>query len=297
MIIAAARRDTVMVDFFTALTDPNLPFFRYALVTGLLSAIPFGIIGTFVVVRRISYIAGAISHCILGGIGAGLYIQYGLGISWFGPLHGAIIVALLAAVILAMVSQFGNEREDSVIGALWAAGMAAGLLFIAKTPGYIDPMSYLFGNILLITRNDIYYVIGLDILVLSVVGIFYNKFLALCFDEEFAGLRGIKTHWFYLLLLCLTALTIVLLVRVVGIVMVIALLTLPAAIAGQFAATIRQMMVCATLLCSFFIGTGLSASYSLDLPSGPVIIIIAAIFYLLTVVSTKGVKNLIRKAG
>lgn len=296
MITAAARRDTAMIDFVTALTDPNLPFFRYALVTGILSAIPFGIIGTFVVVRRISYIAGAISHCILGGIGAGLYAQYGLGINWFGPLHGAIIVALLAAVILAMVSRFGGEREDSVIGALWAAGMAAGLIFIARTPGYIDPMSYLFGNILLITKNDIYYVIGLDILVLTLVATFYNKFLALCFDEEFASLRGIKTHWFYLLLLCLTALTIVLLVRVVGIVMVIALLTLPAAIAGNFAATIRQMMAYATLLCALFIATGLSASYSMDLPSGPVIIIIAAMVYLLTVIGSKLIRKLIRKA-
>lgn len=281
-----------MVDFITALTDPNLPFFRYALITGLLSSIPFGIIGTFVVVRRISYIAGAISHCILGGIGAGLYIQHAMGISWFGPLHGAIIVALLAAVTLAMVSIFASQREDSVIGALWAAGMAIGLLFIAKTPGYIDPMSYLFGNILLITKNDIYFVLGLDVLVVTLVYLFYNKFLAICFDEEFAGLRGIRTHWFYLLLLCLTALTIVLLVRVVGIVMVIALLTLPAAISGNFAKNIFQMMLTAVILCAMFIGTGLSASYSLDLPSGPVIIVLAATVYLAVVIGSRVRKKL-----
>ena len=238
-----------MVEFWTALGDPDLPFLRFAVISGLLSAIPFGIIGTYVVVRRISYIAGAISHCLLGGVGLGLYLQNARGVDWFGPLQGAILVALLAAVILAGVGYFAKQREDSVIGALWSAGMAIGLLFIAKTPGYTDPMSYLFGNILLITRNDIFYVVGLDVLVLGVVGIFYNKFLAICFDDEFAGLRGIRTHWLYLLLLCLTALTIVLLVRIVGIVMVIALLTLPAAIAGTFAASIRQMMLLATLLC------------------------------------------------
>lgn len=282
-----------MAEFFAALTDPDMPFLLYAMIAGVLSSIPFGIIGTYVVVRRISYIAGAISHCILGGIGVGLYLQNGLGVSWFGPLHGAIVVALLAAVILSLVSMFGGQREDSVIGALWAAGMGIGLLFLAKTPGYTDPMSYLFGNILLISRSDIFFVLALDILVLSVVAVFYNVFLAVCFDDEFAGLRGVSTHWFYLLLLCLTALTIVLLVRIVGIVMVIALLTLPAAIAGNFAANVRQMMILATLFCSLFIIFGLAASYSLDLPSGPVIIVIAAAGYLMVAVGGKlsGLRN------
>ncbi len=276
-----------MTEFFAALVDPNLPFFRYAVLTGIFAAIPFGMIGTYVVVRRISYIAGAISHCILGGIGAGLYMQNALGITWFGPLQGAVVVALLASVILAMVSLYARQREDSVIGALWAAGMAIGLLFIARTPGYTDPMSYLFGNILLITRADLFFVIGLDVLVIGVIGFFYNTFLALCFDEEYAQLRGIRTHWLYLLLLCLVALTIVLLVRVVGIVMVIALLTLPAAIAGNFARNILQMMLLATLFCTIFILTGLGASYSLDLPSGPVIIMVAAATYLITIIGMK----------
>lgn len=276
-----------MVEFIAALMSPDLPFVRYAVITGILAAIPFGIIGTYVVVRRISYIAGAISHCILGGIGVGLYLENSLGITWFGPLHGAIVVALLAAVVLSLVSLFARQREDSVIGALWAAGMGIGLLFIARTPGYVDPMSYLFGNILLITRSDILLVLALDVLVVGTVSVFYNTFLAICFDEEYAGLRGVRTHWLYLVLLCLTALTIVLLVRVVGIVMVIALLTLPAAIAGNFARSVKQMMVTATLLCMLFILAGLSTSYSLDLPSGPVIIVIAAGFYLLVAVGMK----------
>lgn len=276
-----------MVDLFSVLIDPDLPFFRYAIITGLLASIPFGIIGTYVVVRRISYIAGAISHCILGGIGGALYLEKGMGISWVSPLHGAIVVALLAAVVLSMVSFVSKQREDSVIGALWATGMATGLLFLAKTPGYIDPMSYLFGNILLITQRDILLILCLDFVVVFLVYVFYNKFIAICFDEEYAGLRGIRTKWVYLLLLCLTALTIVLLVRIVGIVMVIALLTLPSAIAGNFARNILQMMVLSIIFCGFFILAGLSSSYILDMPSGPVIILIAAIFYLLVVVGLK----------
>ena len=276
-----------MTELLTALTDPDLPFLRYALFTGLFASISFGIIGTFVVVRRISYIAGAISHCVLGGIGAGLYLQNVAGISWFTPVVGALTVALLAAVILTVVSLRAKEREDSIIGALWAGGMAIGLLFIARTPGYFDPMSYLFGNILLITKNDLFFVIVLDIVILVVVGIFYNKFLALCFDEEYARLRGLRTHWLYLLLLCLTALTIVLLVRIVGIIMVIALLTLPAAIAGNFARSIWQMMLVATLVCAVFIVSGLGISYSLDLPSGSVIILFATAAYLLSLCTFK----------
>jgi zinc transport system permease protein len=282
MTIVAAPEVTNMTELLAALVDPDLPFLRYGLITGLLASISFGIIGTFVVVRRISYIAGAISHCVLAGIGGGLYLQTVVGISWFTPIIGAVIVALLAALILARVSRHKGQREDSVIGALWAGGMSIGFLFIAVTPGYFDPMSYLFGNILLITKNDIFFVIALDLVILAVVSVFYNKLLAICFDEEYTQLRGVHTQWLYLLLLCLTALTIVLLVRIVGIIMVIALLTLPAAIAGNFAAGIRQMMLIATLLCALFIVAGLGISFSLDLPSGSVIILIATVTYLLS---------------
>jgi zinc transport system permease protein len=156
--------------------------------------------------------------------------------------------------------------------------MATGLLFIARTPGYVDPMSYLFGNILLVSKQDFFFVLALDVLVLGLVGIFHNKFLAVCFDEEFARLRGVHTGWIYLLLLCLTALTIVLLVRVVGIVLVIAL---PASVAGNLSRNILQMMVLSVLFCASFVVVGLGMSYNLDLPSGPVIIVLAAVVYLL----------------
>lgn len=270
-----------MADFLAALADPHLPFLRYALLAGIFASISFGIIGTLVVVRRISSIAGAIAHCVLGGIGAGLYLEQVVGLEWASPVQGAILVALGAAVVLTLIKHYGTQREDTVIGALWAVGMAVGLLFLARTPGYTDPMSYLFGNILLLSKSDVYLVILLDLLVVIVVVGSYNRLLALCFDEEYAFLRGVPTGWYYLLLLCLTALTVVLLIRVVGVVMVIALLTLPAAIAGNVAKGIKQMMFLSILFCMAFITSGLGISYALDLPSGPVIIVIAAIAYLI----------------
>ncbi|MGW8258310.1 MAG: metal ABC transporter permease, partial [Thermoguttaceae bacterium] len=154
------------------------------------------------------------------------------------------------------------------------------LLFLAKIPGFVDPMSYLFGNILLISRGDLWLVLGMDLLV-TIVGLgFYHKFLALCFDEEYAALRGVQSKVFYLILLCLTALTVVLLVRVVGIVLVIALITLPAAVASNFSRQLWQMMFLAVLFCAITVGAGISISYPLDLPSGPTIILLAGVAYL-----------------
>ena len=237
-----------MTDFFDALKDPDIPFLRYALAVGLLASISLGIVGSYVVTRRITYIAAAISHCVLGGIGAALYFNAAWGITWCKPMYGALAAALLSALLIGLVSLYARQREDTVISAVWAIGMAVGLLFFAqKTPGYVDPMSYLFGNILLISSHDVWLVAAMDALVVLLGLGFYPKLLALCFDEEFAELRGVRVKFYYLLLLCLTALTVVLLVRVVGIVLVIALLTLPAAVAGHFARKLWQMMAVAVL--------------------------------------------------
>ncbi|KPK58749.1 MAG: hypothetical protein AMK73_09015, partial [Planctomycetes bacterium SM23_32] len=258
-----------MGEFMEALLDPAVPFLRYGLIAGLLASVAFGIIGTYVVTRRISYIAGAISHCILGGIGPALYVQKKLGVEWFHAMYGAVAAALLAALIIGLVSMYAREREDTVIGALWVTGMAVGVLFIWKTPGYVDAMSYLFGNILMITRRDLWLVGALDVVVVALGVAFYNKLLAVCFDEEFALLRGVRVQVYYLLLLCLAALTVVLLVPVVGIVMVIALLTLPAAVAGHFSRRLWQMMALSVAFCVLFTSVGLGVSYTYDLLSGP----------------------------
>jgi zinc transport system permease protein len=272
-----------VVEFLRSLNDPAIPFLRYAFLVGILASIAFGIMGSYVVARRISYIAGAISHSVLGGIGAGLYLQHRLGIEWFHPMTGAVISALLAALIIGFVSIHSRQREDTVIGALWAIGMATGLLFLARTPGYHDPMSYIFGNILLISRSDLWVVLGLDVLVVFSSVLFYNKLLAICFDEEYSRIRGIRVDFYFLFLLCLTALTVVLLVRVVGIVLVIALLTLPSAVAGDFSKRLWHMMVGGVALCMFVTVIGLGCSYSLDLPVGPVIIVCASAVYILVV--------------
>ena len=213
-----------------------LALLSYPILVGLMASVSLGIVGSYVVTRRITYIAAAISHCVFGGIGVAYYLQVNQKLGWCDPLYGAIAAALVSAVVIGLVSLYAKQREDTVISAVWAIGMAIGLVFFARTKGYANPaMEYLFGQILLVSARDLWLVLAMN-LVVAVVGLgFHNKLLAVCFDEEFAELRGLPVKRYYLLLLCLTALTVVLLVRVVGIVLVIALLTLPAAVAGNFA--------------------------------------------------------------
>lgn len=275
-----------MVQFITDLTRHD--FLRYALFAGILNGISCGIVGTYIVTRRITYIAGGIAHCVLAGMGAARFFEIKYQWSWLHPLYGAVVAALIAAVIIGWVSLHAKQREDTVIGAVWAIGMAIGILFIFKTPGYNeDLMSYLFGNILMISPNDIQIIIFLDVVVVGIVLVFFNKFQAICFDEEFAAARGINLNVYYLLLLCMTALSVVLLVTVVGIVMVIALLTLPAATAGQFAKRLWQMMTGAVILSIIYTISGLSISYELNLPAGAVTIVLAGVIF----VASLGIKT------
>ena len=271
-----------MIDFFRELFQPEMSFLHLALVLGLLASPALGVIGTLVVTRRISSIAGAGAHAALGGVGIALYLQRVLLWSWCTATVGAIAGAVAAALLVGVVSLTAREREDTVIAVVWALGMSLGLLFLDKTPGYVDLQGFLFGNILLVTRNDLWMTLALDAVVVIPAVLFYNPLLATCFDGTFAVLRGVKTSLFYLVLLALTALTVVLLINVVGIVLVIALLTLPAAAAGCFTRHLWSMMVCRGILSALFISAGLLLSTCFSLPSGPVIVLVAALVYVVS---------------
>jgi zinc transport system permease protein len=266
--------------FVEALSNPGFPFIRNALFAGLLSSVLFGVIGSVVTVRRIASLAGAVSHAVLGGIGMALYLS-GTGIvPGFSPMAGAIVFAVISALLIGLVSLKAKQREDTVINAIWAIGMSVGVLFMAKTPGYTDPSSYLFGNILLISNRDLLLLAVLDVLVLILAWRFYPQIEAAAFDEEFARVRGVPTSAAFLLLLAVTAIAIVLLQTFVGIVMVIAMLTLPAGAAGYFARSLRGMMVSSCLFSVLFSAGGLFLGWTLDAPVGAVVVILAGIVFL-----------------
>jgi zinc transport system permease protein len=263
-----------MSEFFEALLQ--FGFLQKAFLGGLLASIGCGIMGSYVVVKRIGFLAGGISHAVLGGMGAALF--FGLS-----PMGGALVAAIAAALLIGWISLRWKEREDTLIGALWAVGMAIGIIFISKTPGYsVNLMSYLFGNILMVPQQDLWLMALMDLVVLSTVWLFYRQFLAVSFDEEFARLRGVPVTTFYLLLLCMVAVTVVLLIQVVGLILVIALLTLPAAIAAQYFNSLGRMMFVASILGMIFTTAGLMVSYGLDLPAGATIILLAGLAYLIS---------------
>jgi zinc transport system permease protein len=281
----------VKVEFLDALV--RFDFLRHALAAGALAGVACGVVGSYVVIRRITSIAGAIAHCVLAGLGAARWLQVVHGQAWATPMLGAVVAALVAALLIGLISLHAREREDTLIGAVWAVGMAVGILFIARTPGYDqDLMSYLFGNILLVRGSDLWLMLLLDAMVIGLCATLFPQLQAICFDEEFARVRGLNVELYYLLLLALTALTVVLLVSVVGIVLVIALLTLPAAIAGQFTSSLRGMMVGAAVLSVAFTVSGLAISYGPDLPAGATTIVLAGLAYLLVL----GGRRLLRGA-
>ena len=272
------------MDFINILFNPDNLFLRQSLLVGIFSSVVFGVIGTYVISRRISYLAGAVSHSVLGGIGGVLWLKSVFAIEWLEPLYGALAAALVAAFIIARFgygygSDSGGKREEIMIGATWAIGMALGIIFIDMTPGYFDITSYLFGDILLVSSRDLILIIILDMVVVLFFTRFYHTITAICFDEEFARLRGLRVDLFHQLLLGLTAVSVVLLIRIVGIVMVVAMLTLPTATAALYTRTLAGMMLLAVLISAFTIVLGIGISYSANLSSGPAIILCAGIVY------------------
>ncbi len=251
-------------------------FMRNALLAGLLASIVCGMIGTLIVVNRIVFLSGGIAHAAYGGIGIAFF---------FGWPHmvGTIGFSLIIAMIMAVITIKSRHRADTIIGVLWAVGMALGVILIDLTPGYnVDLMSYLFGSILSVPDSDLILMAAICVLVFLIVLYYYHDLLAMSYDEEFAQLRGVPVKFLYFLLIGMTALSIVMIIRVVGLILVIALLTIPPFIAEKFSKSLFQMMGVSTALCAIFSVTGLWLSYAFNLTSGASNIMVAATGYFMS---------------
>jgi len=262
-------------------------FMRNALLAGVLVSIACGVIGTYVVIKRIVFISGGIAHAAYGGIGLGYFFN-------FNPVFGAIFFSLVSAFGMGMVQRKTRQRADTIIGVMWAIGMAIGIIFIDKTQGYkADLMSYLFGSILTVPTSDLIIMLVLNLIIVSLVWLFYKELQAISFDETFAAIENVPVNTLYLILLAMIALTVVMLMRVVGLIMVIALLTIPSAISGLFVKDIKKMMALSSVLGVCFTTVGLFLSYFWNLTSGATIILVSGVAYLLAL----GVRSLMRQSA
>jgi len=256
-------------------------FFRNAVIAGLISSVVCGIIGSYVVVKRLVSMSGGLAHAAFGGIGLG----YFLGID---PVAGAVGFTTGIALLIGVIREKLSQQVETLIGAVWAAGMALGILLIALAPGYApDLFGFLFGNILLIPTGDLIVMGLLALVICAVVGLWFNQLMAVTFDEEYARVMNLPVTALMLLLLLLIALTVVVLIRVVGIILVIALLTLPGAVAREFTRSIGAMMAVSIVFAIACSLGGLFLSYALDVPSGATIILLAAAGYGLVLIRVK----------
>jgi zinc transport system permease protein len=249
-------------------------FMRNALFAGLLASILCGIMGTLVVVNRIVFLSGGIAHAAYGGIGLSFYFGWPF-------LLGTIGFSLFASLVMAAISIKSKHRADTIIGVIWAVGMALGIVLLDLTPGYnVDLMSYLFGSILTVPKKDLWMMLVLCGFVGAFVSFYYKDLLALSYDEEFARIRGVSVNTLYFTLVGMLAVTIVLVIQVVGLILVIALLTIPPFMVERFCKSLFQMMVGSILLGVFFTFTGLWLSYAYNLTSGASIILVAGITFI-----------------
>jgi zinc transport system permease protein len=260
----------------------TLPFFQRVLLAGLLASLACGVIGTYVVAKRIASLSGGLSHAAFGGVGLGY-------LAGFPPMLGAAGFGLLAALVIGIAQRRLGSGIDTLVSMLWSVGMALGIVFVALAPGYApDLMSYLFGSLLFVPWDYVIAIGALDLLILIAVLRFHRVFEAVCFDEEFAEVAGLPAEGVFLGLLALAALAIVTLIRVVGVILAIALLTIPAATARPWVESLRAMMLLSVTLCAvstvggLLLAYGLSQGIGLSAPPGPLIILLAAFFYVLS---------------
>jgi zinc transport system permease protein len=260
-------------------------FMRHAILAGILASLACGIIGTLVVVNRVVFLAGAVAHAAYGGVG----LAYFLG---WPVLPSTMGFTLVTSGIMARVTAEGDEGADTLIGALWACGMALGIILLDLTPGYAaDLMSYLFGSILAVPTGDLWLMAGLDAAILGLTLYFWKDLLAVSFDREFAATRGVPVRAMHFLLLVMVGATVVMVIRVVGLILVMALMTIPTSMAQAGARSVGAMMWRAGLLSSVFCLAGLAMSYALDLTSGACIVAVAAFGYFAQRLALAGSRN------
>lgn len=270
-----------MSEFFIVVL--HNPFLQIALLAALLASIAGGIVGSYVVAKRIVFISGSISHAVLGGIGLFVLLGYKTGSPLFSPLLGALVSALLFGLLIGQTHLRYKQREDTVIASIWSLGMALGVITISLVPSSnLALMDFLFGNLLWTTMTDIYWLLTLDIVIILTCLVCHRRFLAISFDETQCLLQKQPVTLLYFILLMLISTTVVLMIQTIGAILVIAMLCLPAAIANLFTTRLSKMIYLAIAFSLLFSLIGIFLSYSFNWPPGATIALVITLFYFLS---------------
>lgn len=250
-------------------------FFQNALWASLLTALVAGIVGSYIVARRMVFMSGGITHASFGGLGLGLY-------AGFNPLLGAALFAIISALGIESVSRRGRMRTDSAIAGIWSVGMAVGVLFMALTPGYTTNLSaYLFGNILLVSKTDLYLLGALNLLLIILFIGAYRPILYIAYDSDFARTCGRNVALLERFMPVVVALGMVLCIRLTGIMLLLSMLTLPQSTLNLYTDNFRNMIIGSVLIALLAALGGLMGSYLLGLPSGAFIVLLLVLIYAL----------------
>lgn len=252
----------------------NYSFFQNALMGSLLVSICSGILGTYIVSRRLVFISGGITHASFGGLGLGFF-------AGINPVITAMVFAVLSAFGVEWLAKKHSVREDSAIAVFWALGMALGIIFIFMTPGFAPSLTeYLFGNILTITRADLYWFGLFTVILCLFVVLFLRYIVVVAFDPEFAKVQRLPVRIIEYTMMCFIAISIVLTIRMIGIVLLMSVITLPQMIAGIHAHNFRKIMIWSVFNCMLGCFSGLFLSYYLNVPAGACIVFVLVLFYI-----------------
>ncbi len=269
----------------------EIPLIQNMFIATILACLLCGVVGTYVVVNRMVAVTGGIAHTTFGGVGFAYYVMSVFAVSWMTPMLGALIFSIVAAVIMVVCKKVDDLREDTVIGALWAIGMAMGVVFMCYMDrSVIVPSSYesiLFGNMLLIDSGKLMIMAAITAVVLTIVILLFRDLRILTFDPTYAKISGINVTVLDLILHILIALTCVMVANVVGIVMIMALMTIPAALGNLFSHGMKGTMVIGTIYAVVLSVLGLMLSLHMDTPPGATVVLVIGAAFLIIVLARK----------
>ncbi|MFD2045122.1 metal ABC transporter permease [Ornithinibacillus salinisoli] len=259
-------------------------FLRHTFLTGILIGVIAPLLGTFIVVRRLSLIADALSHVTLAGIAFGLFLEKKFAIAFITPLYSGMAFSVIGSIFIEKLRGVYKAYQEIAIPIILSGGVGLSVIFIALADGFnTELFNYLFGSVSAVSKNDFLSILGISIFIAIIITLFYKELFTLSFDEEHATVSGIHAKRIHFLFIILTALVIAASIRIVGVLLVSALMTLPVAASMRLAKGFKQMMFLSIVFGELAVIIGLITGYYLSIPPGGTIVMVSIVILLLSI--------------